>query len=166
MGGDHPSEVARAAGPFRTRRPVRFGDIDHAGIVFYPSLLRLAHEAFEDAWAWLGRPYPGVCDRDHLGFPAVHLAADFRAPLRYGNDVEVAIAIPRLGRGSVTWAYDLVRDDGVAAAHLEVVTATVDLRTFQGVPIPDWCRALLERLVVAPPAAEGDRIRSRPGGDA
>ena len=160
MGG--APQVARDAGPFRTRRPVRFGDIDHAGIVFYPSLLRLAHEAFEDGWAWLGRPYPGVCEQDHLGFPAVHLEADFRAPLRYGNAVEVAVAVGRLGRGSVTWTYDLVRDDGVAAAHLEVVTATVDLRTFRGVAIPEWCRGLLGRLVVAPPATARDRVRSRP----
>jgi 4-hydroxybenzoyl-CoA thioesterase len=133
--------------PFRRAYPIRFGDIDHAGIAFYPSLLRLVHEAFEDAWAeGLGRPYAEVCDGAHLGFPAVHLDADFAAPLRFGERVEIAVSVPRVGTRSVTWRYALTRSDGVAAARLDVTTATVDLRTFAGCPVPDWCRTLLGRL--------------------
>ena len=134
--------------PFRRRYPIRFGDIDHAGIAFYPALLRLCHDAFEDAWAHgMGRPYQGVCDDEHLGFPAVHIDADFSAPLRYGNEVEVVVAITRIGTKSVTWRYQFIRQpDGVPAAELKVTTGVVDLRTFTSCELPDWCRKLLETL--------------------
>jgi len=132
---------------FRRAYPVRFGDIDHAGIAFYPSLLRLIHEAFEDAWAEaLGRPYAEVCDGEHLGFPAVHLDADFTAPLRFGDRVTIAVSVPRVGTRSVTWRYELTRGDGTPAARIELTTATVDLRDFTGCPVPDWCRTLLATL--------------------
>ena len=133
--------------PFRRSYAVRFGDIDHAGIAFYPSLLRLVHEAFEDAWAHgMGRPYVEVCDGEHLGFPAVHIDADFTAPLRFGNSVEIAVSVVRIGTKSVTWRYDMTRDDGTVTARLDVTTAAVDLRDFTGRELPGWCRDLLGKL--------------------
>lgn len=134
--------------PFSRCYPIRFGDIDHAGIAFYPALLRLCHDAFEDSWAHgMGRPYQSVCDDAHLGFPAVHIDADFTAPLRYGNDVEIVVSVTRVGTKSVTWRYQFVRQpDGVAAAELRVTTAAVDLRDFTGCDLPDWCRELLAKL--------------------
>jgi len=133
--------------PFRRTYPVRFGDIDHAGIAFYPSLLRLIHEAFEDTWSEaLGRPYVEVCDGEHLGFPAVHIDADFTAPLRFGNRVEIEVSVPRIGTRSVTWRYTMTRDDGTGSARLDVTTAAVDLRDFTGRDVPDWCRTLLTRI--------------------
>ena len=133
---------------FSRRYPIRFGDIDHAGIAFYPALLRLCHDAFEDAWALgMGRPYQGVCDDEHLGFPAVHIEADFTAPLRYGNEVEVVVTVTRIGTRSVTWRYQFRRQpDGVPAAELSVTTATVNLQDFTACDLPDWCRELLAQL--------------------
>jgi 4-hydroxybenzoyl-CoA thioesterase len=132
---------------FRRTYTVRFGDIDHAGIAFYPSLLRLAHEAFEDAWSHgLGRPYVQVCDDEHLGFPAVHIEADFSAPLRFGDTVEIAVSVPRIGTKSVTWRYDMTRNDGTATARIEITTAVIDLRDFSGLELPAWCRTLLAKL--------------------
>ncbi len=136
---------------FRRRYPIRFGDIDHAGIAFYPTLMRLCHDAFEDAWLHgMGRHYQEVCDDEHLGFPAVHIDADFTAPLRFGNDVEIVVTVDRVGTKSVTWRYQFLRQpDGVAAAELKITTAAVDLRDFSSMVIPDWCRDLLAKLTVA-----------------
>jgi len=134
--------------PFSRRYPVRFGDIDHAGIAFYPALVRLCHDAFEDAWAHgMGRHYQAICDDEHLGFPAVHIDADFTAPLRFGDDVEIQVSVEQVGTKSVTWRYRFIRQpDGVEAASLSVTTAAVDLRDFTPVVIPDWCRELLQTL--------------------
>ena len=43
--------------PFRTQVPVRFGDVDHAGIVYYPRFFIYFHEAFEDFFNENGFPY-------------------------------------------------------------------------------------------------------------
>jgi len=43
---------------FEQRIRYRFGDIDDAGIAYYPKLLHCFHCAFEDWWSdALGRPY-------------------------------------------------------------------------------------------------------------
>ena len=71
----------------------RFGDIDHAGIAYYPTLLHLFHCAFEDWWSdALGHPYPKLLDRDKLGFPAVHL------------DVEAQAVGRQRGHGACAWS--------------------------------------------------------------
>src|SRR5262249_60482134 len=43
--------------PYRSRHPVRFGDVDHAGIVYYPQFFIYFHEAFEDFFNSNGLPY-------------------------------------------------------------------------------------------------------------
>ena len=46
---------------FKTTILVRFGDLDAAGIAYYPNLVNFLHEAFEDFFAGhVGRPYPEV----------------------------------------------------------------------------------------------------------
>jgi 4-hydroxybenzoyl-CoA thioesterase len=70
---------------FSTRMRYRFGDIDDAGIAYYPKLLHYFHCAFEDWWSdALGHPYARVMHDDKLGFPAVKLECEFFAPIRYG----------------------------------------------------------------------------------
>ena len=44
---------------FSKRLRYRFGDIDDAGIAYYPKLLHYLHCAFEDWWSdGLHHPYP------------------------------------------------------------------------------------------------------------
>ncbi len=42
---------------FHTRIKVRFGDEDHAGIVYFPRFLHFFHCAFEDFFDEQGHPY-------------------------------------------------------------------------------------------------------------
>ncbi len=130
---------------FRTRTTVRFADIDPAGVVYYPRFLHYCHTAMEDFFAQaLAHPYPKLTREHRIGFPAVHLDVDFRSPLRYGDEVEIAVAIARLGKTSVDWRYDLTRaSDGVLAAEVRVVTACLDFETFRATALPEWLRDLL-----------------------
>lgn len=83
--------------PFRYPITVRFGDIDQAGIVYYPRFLHYCHVAMEELFSQrVGIGYPELL-RDHrVGFPTVRLSADFRRPLRYGDRVEVAVELAQL----------------------------------------------------------------------
>jgi hypothetical protein len=79
---------------FRTRLRYRFGDIDDAGIAYYPKLLHYFHCAFEDWWSdGLGHPYSKLMHDDKLGLPAVKLEAEFFAPVRYGDEPWVHIGV-------------------------------------------------------------------------
>src|SRR6185312_15886906 len=95
----HPSPFAREVVMFSYTTPVRFADVDHAGIVYYPRFFHMFHLAFEELWrARMGaRAYSELLDRERVGFPAVKAECEFRAPLRFGEDAEIQLTISRLG---------------------------------------------------------------------
>jgi 4-hydroxybenzoyl-CoA thioesterase len=139
---------------FTFTTPVRFSDVDHAGIVYYPRFFHFFHLAFEELWrARLGaRAYVELIDGERVGFPAVHADCDFRGPLRFGDDAEIELAVARLGATSVTFRYRVHRAAGAGgeralAADGKVVCAVTDLARMVAVPIPPRVRELLSDLV-------------------
>jgi 4-hydroxybenzoyl-CoA thioesterase len=135
--------------PFRFTTPVRFADVDHAGLVYYPRFFHFFHLAFEELWrARLGpRAYVELIDRDRIGFPAVRAECDFKGPLRFGDDAAIEIAIERLGTKSITFTYRVQRAaDGALAAEGKVVCAVTDLARMVAIAIPERVRELVADL--------------------
>jgi 4-hydroxybenzoyl-CoA thioesterase len=128
---------------FTTSILVRFGDLDAAGIAYYPNLVNYLHESFEDFFAGhVGRPYAEVF-REGLGFPTVHVEMEFLSPVHYGDHVEVNVVVERVGGSSVTIRYaGAVAGRPVFKARNTAVV--VDMKTFRPTDIPDWLRARLE----------------------
>ncbi len=127
---------------YRTRLRYRFGDIDDAGIAYYPKLLHYFHCAFEDWWSdALQRPYALLMHEDKLGLPAVKLEAEFFAPVRYGDEPYVHIGVLRLGTSSVELGFWMTRDDeATPLCRARVLTAAVDMGTMQKRALPDIWR--------------------------
>jgi 4-hydroxybenzoyl-CoA thioesterase len=153
--------------PFVFTTPVRFSDVDHAGIVYYPRFFHFFHLAFEELWrARLGaRAYVELLDRDRVGFPAVRAECDYVLPLRFGDTADIELSIARLGNKSLTFRYRVFRAaepgrERALAADGKVVAAVTDLAKFSAIVIPARIRALLADLVepaagpAAGPAAE------------
>ena len=91
---------------FRSKLKIRFGDIDHAGIVYYPRFLHYFHVALEEFFGQeLGIDYPILVNEHRIGLPTVHLKTDFSRPLRYGDQIEVEVRIIKIGRTSITFGY-------------------------------------------------------------
>ena len=85
---------------------VRFGDLDAAGIAYYPNLVNFLHESFEDFFVGhVGRPYPRS-SAEGLGFPTVKVEMEFLSPVRYGDHVEIALVVEHVGRSSVQIRYE------------------------------------------------------------
>lgn len=139
-------------GPFRLRLPVRFGDVDHASIVYYPRFFHYFHMAFEDMWRErFGRRYIDVLDRRMLGFPAVAVRAEFRRPLRFGEEFAIELSVTRVGRSSADCHYSLrPRGQRAVAAEATVTVACIDRRAFRARPLPPDVRRVFERLSAAP----------------
>jgi len=140
--------------PFVYAFPVRFADVDHAGIVYYPRFFHFFHAAFEELWrARLGsRAYVSLLDDDRVGFPAVAASCAFTAPLRFGDTVEVALTVAKLGGKSIVFRYAVDRAADakvarVACARGEVTCAVVDLVRFTAIAVPERIHALLADLV-------------------
>ena len=136
---------------FSTSILVRFGDLDAAGIAYYPNLVNYLHEAFEDFFAGhVGRPYPEVF-RDGLGFPTVKVEMEFLSPVHYGDRVDINVIVERLGRSSVQ-----IRYEGAVAGwpvfRARNVAVVVDMKDFKATPLPEWMRKRFEAAMEAPPA--------------
>jgi len=130
---------------FRTTILVRFGDLDGAGIAYYPNLVNFLHEAFEDFFVGhVGRPYPEVY-KSGLGFPTVKVEMEYFSPVHYGDHVAMDVAVERVGRSSVQIRYE-GSVDGKPVFRGRNVAVMVDLARFKSTPLPDWLR---ERFLAA-----------------
>ncbi len=138
---------------FTFATPVRFSDIDHAGIVYYPRFFHYFHLAFEELWRQrIGpRAYSELLDRDRVGFPAVRAECDFKGPLKFGDTAEIVVSVARLGTKSITFRYRVYRAaderERSLAAEGTVVCAVVDLAAFVAITVPERVVTLLQDLV-------------------
>ena len=136
--------------PFKTSILVRFGDLDAAGIAYYPNLVNFLHEAFEDFFTGhVGKPYPEVF-REGVGFPTVKVEMDFLSPVHYGDYVDVLVVPEKVGRTSVRFRYEgsVAGRPVFKAFNTQVV---VDMRTFRPTPVPQWLRDSFEKAMEAGP---------------
>jgi 4-hydroxybenzoyl-CoA thioesterase len=133
---------------FTTELPVRFGEIDQAGVVYYPRFFHYFHQAFEEWFGQaLGVSYPDLVLKEGIGFPSVRVESEFLKPLRYGERARVQVEVLEIGRTSLTLRYELVRvSDGALSARATIKTVAIDNATFSPVPIPDAWRRRFERF--------------------
>ncbi len=138
--------------PFVVELPVRFADVDHAGIVYYPRFFHFFHLAFEELWrARRGAAaYAALIAERRVGFPAVRAECTFVSPLRFGDIAEVELRLVRRGTTSLTFGYRVARQvPGVAAvlaADGSVVCAVVDLARFAAIAPPADVLGVLDGL--------------------
>ncbi|MCL4836844.1 MAG: acyl-CoA thioesterase [Thermoanaerobaculia bacterium] len=121
---------------------VRFGECDPAGIVYMPRILHYFHVAMEELFAAaVSRPYARLVAAEGLGFPSVHVEADFRRPLAHGDRLEIEARIERVGESSCAFAF-AIRGEGEddPRATGRVVTVCIDLASGERRPLPEWLR--------------------------
>ena len=127
---------------FVARITVRFGDADPAGLVYYPVIFHYFHAAMEEFFAArCGTSYARLMAGERLGFPTVKVEAEFFAPLFYGDEADVEVAVARVGTSSVTFEYAARRvSDGTLCARSRQVHAAMSLDTRRAVPAPEHLR--------------------------
>ncbi len=144
--------AASRSGPFTTQIPVRFGDVDPAGIAYYPRLINFLHVALEEFFAaCVDKPYASAIEEGLL-LPTAHLEIDFVAPVRFGDVLAVAVIVEHVGRTSVRIRYEgKVRQcrDGRWVLQPVLIARSVVVAVMgaalEPTPIPDWLREKLER---------------------
>lgn len=132
---------------FRSQHKICFGDIDRAGIVYYPRFMHYFHVALEEFFAsQLGIEYHTIVDTHRIGLPTVHLETDFSRPFSYGDNIEVEVKVLNVGRTSIAFGYRVFKrgeNDPRITGHN--VTVCLDMDTFKKMEIPGWFRQLLEK---------------------
>ena len=139
---------------FNLEIPVRFGDCDQAGIVYYPRFLHFCHTTMEELFAQvLGVPYHVAILEEQVGYPTVKVEADYRKPVGFGETIVMHASIARLGNRSVDFLYEGVRtSDGEMAFVIRSRGVSVHMKDWHSVPMPEHHRAGFETILV--PAEE------------
>lgn len=129
---------------FRKTIKVCFSDIDNAGIVYYPRFLHYFHLAIEEFFGCeLGVDYAEALHERNVSFPTVHVEADFRQRMKYGDHIDMEVSVLRVGSSSITWGYRGYRaEDGQETVVVQGSNVTVCVRsdTFEKIVVPDWLR--------------------------
>jgi len=132
---------------FVTQLDVRFGDVDPAGIAYYPRIFEFIHQATEALWdVHVGRRYFYLLSEERLGFPLVHSEVQFKHPLNFGDRPIVKIRAFKVGTSSLGLRYTfLVNDVECVEARMTVVCVKLD--GLESTPIPPAYRARFEELL-------------------
>tara|TARA_Y100001968_G_C19412252_1_gene746968 strand:+ start:648 stop:1109 length:462 start_codon:yes stop_codon:yes gene_type:complete len=85
------------------KRTVRFGDCDPAGVIHFYQLFRWCHEAWEESLELYGLSsldlFPGgenFRDDALIALPIIHCEANFRLPIKTGDNLEVILKPKRI----------------------------------------------------------------------
>ena len=135
---------------FRTFHRVRFGECDHAGIVFYPRYGEMSHAVIE-AWMREGLEcdMPTILERYGVVHPLVRLEMEFLRPSRYSELLEFSLQVLHLWHTSLTVRIDArCNDEERVRMKLKMVNAS--LHPLRPVPMPDELRASFARFLIAP----------------
>ncbi len=132
---------------FVTQLDVRFGDVDPAGIAYYPRIFEYVHQAFEALWdVHVGKRYYHLVAEERLGFPLVHAQVDFKHPLRFGDRPLVRVTTFQVGRTSLGLHYAFEVDD-VLCVDARMTVVCVELGELKPLPIPPAYRERFEALL-------------------
>lgn len=121
---------------------VSLADTDAGGRVHFPRVMEFAERAEHNFLRGRGLV---VLDREEGGWPRARVVCDYLLPLFFGEVLEVFIGVTALGRTSVTWGFEVVKETGEVAARGEVVTVRVDIFG-KPVPLSEEERGALEGL--------------------
>jgi acyl-CoA thioesterase FadM len=119
---------APAAVRHRERMRVAWADTDASGRIHFTAAFRWAEVAEHALLHRLGLVPPGNAD----GFPRRHVEATYHQPLRFADEFDLVLTADRVGRTSVIYVWQAVRD-GQVCVEGRTVTVHVD---GDGTPTP------------------------------
>ena len=100
---------------FTMKRRVEFMDTDTAGIVHFTTFFRYMETAEHELMRAAVMPIDLLHKERQIGWPRVSCSFDFKKPLKFAEDLEVRIWISNMGKRSITYVAEIVRDDEVLA---------------------------------------------------
>ena len=93
------------------KRRIEWGDCDPAGIVFNPNFFSYFDHCVTMLYEAAGLPKQEMGARYGIaGCPLVAANAQFKAPCRYGDEIEIASSIAEIRKSSFDIAHALTKD--------------------------------------------------------
>ena len=134
---------------FKLTRRIEFAETDMAGIVHFANFFRMMEAAEHAFFRSLGFSIHGHDPVSTTGWPRVSAKCDFRAPLRFEDEVEIHLLVAEVRMRSIRYVFIFRKAaDGTEVARGEVVAVCASVEKTTGklsaVPIPDAVRAAIQ----------------------
>ncbi len=129
---------------FEFRFAVGMSSVDAAGIMFFPELLRHAHDAYEAFMKHLGHELRQMLATGQLLLPIRHTEADYLRPMGLGSECVARVGVSRIGKTSYRIVYRFLNEGGQACARAETVHVCVDTATGRPTTVPEALRHALQ----------------------
>ena len=138
IGRDHLSK-----GLWSTKDRIRFGQCDPAGIVYTPRFFEIFNVVIEEWYAQsLNLDYYHLIGPRRIGLGYANANADFFAPCRMGDTLEIVPRIERVGGSSFSLLLHAFKDEGEALRGRFLVVTT-DLKSHKPMHLPDDLKSAL-----------------------
>ena len=127
---------------FTVSRKIRFGHVDPAGIVYYPHYFDMFNGVVEDFFDdCVGASFQAMRSQFRVVTPLRNIEADFIAPCRIGDKLDLALTLVKVGHTSLR----LLIEGGVngsprLAAKLAIVFVSSDDGRAVEPPLPVLAR--------------------------
>ena len=143
------------ARPFLSEDRVRWPDVDLVGIMRFSAFTRLVENAEQDLSREAGLGYKKTTDSPAVWMPRRKLTIEYSAPARIDDVLQLMTYVSRVGETSLVFNVDVMTADFQRLyATAEMVTVSVDAKTFRKVPLPEETRLALLPYVLS---ADGAR---------
>jgi acyl-CoA thioester hydrolase len=124
---------------------VIYGDTDQMGVVYYANYLRYFEFARSEFLRAIGGTYREL-EREGAFLPVVEAICRYKAPARYDDLLVIRTEIAELRRVSLTFAYELRRENDDAVLCTGSTTHACVGRNGQPTRIPDNFSRLLKTV--------------------
>ena len=121
---------------------IRLHDTDAAGRIFFASLFRILHDAFEQFLEKQGLSLGLFLHDSECSLAIVHAEADYAQPLAHGDRITIQLGAEMVGTTSFTMRY-VVCKDGQEAASAKTVHVAISPSTGRKRELPDALRSAL-----------------------
>ena len=134
---------------FTVTRKIRFGHTDPAGIVYYPHYFDMFNGVVEDFFDdCVGASFQAMRSDFGVVTPLRNIEADFIAPCRIGDKLDLALTLMRVGRTSLRIVID-GSVDGSPRLSAKLAIVFVSAKDGCAVAPPDPIVARLKDLAAA-----------------
>lgn len=132
----HSSITKESSMKFITHNKVRMHDTDMAGILYFARQFRFVHDALEELVEKEGLDFDTLFNRSDFVFVIVHVEADYLAPVKVGDVLEVQVEVENLGVSSFTMSYTIYKGKKVLMGKAKTVHVCLDAKTRKKIPLP------------------------------
>jgi acyl-CoA thioester hydrolase len=134
---------------FKLTRRIEFVETDMAGIVHFANFFRMMEATEHAFFRALGLSIHSHVAGATTGWPRVSATCDYRAPLRFEEEVEIHLLVAEVRSRSIRYAFIFRKAaDGTEVARGTVAAVCAGVQQATGklaaLPIPDTVRAAIQ----------------------